>query len=175
MVVCRKYLGFYLLLLRLYDNACCYLQVTTIACTSDPPIMVSDSRITDSDGLIDDTAIKIFRIKSNLIGVSGDYSVSLKIIRYLKEGGDQPEIKSNDIELMMLHKSGDIYTCTHELEWVRTRMPYYAIGSGKLAVMGIFAYCQMLNLEVSAYDAVKAAAKVSDGTGGKIVRRYFRR
>lgn len=137
--------------------------MTTIA--FDGATLAGDTKIADECTL--SYARKVFVLNRGAVGVAGDFARANEFVAWLRkwERGvvSDPPKELTDVGAMYVNHKGEIY------EFEESAIPYrilrakHAIGSGAQAAMAL-----MLS-GYSAAGAVRGAAKVDVGTGGRIV------
>jgi len=136
--------------------------MTTIA--FDGITLAGDTRIADDCTM--SYARKVFALKRGAVGVAGDFARANEFVAWLRqwESGkaSDPPRDLTDVGAMYVTFKGEVY------EFEESAIPYrilgrqHAIGSGAQAAMALMLH------GANAVKAVKGAAKVDAGTGGRV-------
>jgi 20S proteasome alpha/beta subunit len=131
--------------------------MTTIA--FDGKTLAADGRMADA-AIIDDSFVKIFRVKGTMVGISGEASKALSLKDWLSASkGEMPD--ADGTELLVIQPDGSAYYIEGGGHPVPACIPC-AIGSGR-----DFALAAM-DAGADAEAAVRAAMKRDPYTGGQI-------
>lgn len=131
--------------------------MTTIA--TDGKTMAGDM-LSTCNGQLLGIRPKVHRLKDGRIaGASGPSTECQKLIRWLNEGGDKPEL-SDEVSAIILNLDGSVDWIDNKLEMLSGNVVPYAIGvGGELAIGAMLAGC-------TPEEAVKlAATRQLDCTG----------
>lgn len=135
--------------------------MTTIAASKRYGMMAGDTKITDDGGGIGFHSRKIWVVKGDFVGVSGD-AVDIPQFRKWYQNNDFNVHINKEFNGLVLTKSGRIYFYDNVLEPILVTGECYAIGSGAQIAMYI------MKKGGSPKDAVKAASEIDPNTGGRI-------
>lgn len=133
--------------------------MTTIA--TDGKTMAGDGRISAGDERLSDTTVKVHKLDDGrIVGISGCSYSAIELIRYMRDGGERPEL-SDDMHVLMLYTDGTVHLMNRRFVPVRVDVPN-AIGSGADYAMGA------MLAGATPEQAVQIAAQRDLFTGGKI-------
>jgi ATP-dependent protease HslVU (ClpYQ) peptidase subunit len=142
--------------------------VTTIACNKE--VMAGDSRLTGSSIA---NAVKVFKHKGRILGVSGTYGEAMDFVRWWKAGcpvddeHDPPNMQN--VAALCLLPDGTILVYDQQATPYSVIDGFAAVGSGESAALGA------MYAGADPIKAVKIAAKVDQNTGGKVIVRRLKR
>lgn len=131
--------------------------MTTVACTR--YAMASDSRVADDNTACQ--AVKMYRTPYGIVGVAGSMSAAMAFVAWLKDQTVTPP-DMTDVEALLLTPKGEILCYDESLTPFKIKDRFSAIGSGAAAALGA------LHAGVSPTQAVRIAAKIDCGTGGRV-------
>lgn len=142
--------------------------MTTIVC--DRRGMAGDSQTTTGSGT-KGSIVKVHRIDQSIVGIAGDVTKAMAFLKWAKATKlgavptkDLKEPDMKDVDVLVLSPAG-IFTMSESLVLVPESAPYAAVGSGDQAALAAMV------LGCDPKTAVKTAAKVVEGTGGRV--RYL--
>jgi ATP-dependent protease HslVU (ClpYQ) peptidase subunit len=124
--------------------------------------MASDSIASDGDTRC--TVRKLFKLHGGIIGVAGDMSQCVALVRYLKRAKRHmlpPDVSG--VEALHLTRHGKILCYDGSLTPFEILDDFAAIGSGAGPALGA------MHAGVDIATAIRIAAKVNSGTGGTVV------
>lgn len=124
--------------------------------------MASDSMLSGDCGP-SYSAVKIYRLKDALLGVAGVFASCVEFVNWLKAGGDREKLPEMEGVCALKLTPKGIWFYDECATPYAVRDKFAALGSGEQAALAA------LHLGLSPKDAVKVAAKVDCGTGGRIV------
>lgn len=134
--------------------------MTTIAANRE--LMAADSQATTGEG-IKFACVKLFERQGGIIGFCGGLAVGTKFVRSFPDVEEWDE--DCEFEALILNSKG-IWLYESSLEPIKVDQSFYAIGSGAQAAIAA------MHMGADPIQAVKIAAKIDSGTGGRV--RYKR-
>jgi len=133
-------------------------------------ILAADSRVSYGSAIIPGTIRKVQRLSNGaLYGFSGSVEVGEIMRRRVSKASDEMapledevDLKGESFEALIIQPDGGVL-CFENRTWMEFKCPYIAMGSGRDFAYGALA------MGASAKQAIKAAAALDPGTGGRIV------
>lgn len=132
--------------------------MTTVVCTRTQ--MASDSC---ASGETVTYIPKIFRIRGGLLGIAGTVADCMAFVSWFRKGCDPDTVPDmSEVTALYLDKNGKIVCFDHAPHSYEIKAPFAVIGSGGAAAAGA------LHMGADLKQAIRIAAKVDAGTGGRI-------
>lgn len=133
-------------------------------------ILAADSRVSYGSTIMPGTIKKVQRLSNGaLYGFSGSVEVGEIMRRRVSRASDEMtpledevDLKGEAFEALIIQPDGGVL-CFENRTWMEFKCPYIAMGSGKDFAYGALA------LGASAKQAIKVAAGLDPGTGGRVV------
>lgn len=133
--------------------------MTTVVCTRTQ--MASDSRASGGDATT--TIPKIFRIRGGLLGIAGTVADCMAFVSWFRRGCDPENVPDmSEVSALYLDKNGKIVHFDHSPYSYEIKADFAVLGSGGMAAAAALHMGADLRL------AIRTAAKVDTGTGGRI-------
>jgi hypothetical protein len=125
-------------------------------------VLASDSQVTHGPSIMKGNYKKVYRLPDGcLYGHTGSLEAGELMRATLLEGSNPPNFSNEAFDAIMIRPNGWTYFYENKM-WVRLKLDYSALGSGKEHAYGALA------MGASARQAVEAAISLDPVSGGRI-------